>query len=109
GSRTHHAAFTQSLSRDRARDNARSSRWTNSAESELTALRHVKALVQVLSERRSQDAFRHGAVTVIETQQRLRGDGDLEVDQLLAVILRAARRLVFVDRAEHLGERSDPT
>jgi hypothetical protein len=41
-------AFTWPLSRDcttGARDNARSSRWTNSAESKLTALRHVKALV----------------------------------------------------------------
>ena len=85
------------------------SRWTNSAESELTALRHVKALVQVLGQRPSQNAFRRSAVIVVETQQRLRGDGDLEVDQLLAVILRAARRLVFLDRAEHLGERCDPT
>src|SRR3954468_3144113 len=86
---------------------ARSSRWTSSAESELTALRHVKALVQVLGQRRGQDAFRRGAVIIVEIQQRLRGDGNLEVDQLLAVILhRAVRRLVFVDRGEHLGERS---
>lgn len=68
------------------------------SESELTALRYVKALVQVLGERTSQDAFRRGAVIVVEIQQHLRGDGDLEVDQLLAVKLRAAQLALRVGR-----------